>query len=377
MGQKQVIGFITFLIPDALYRSESHQKQFLHFAWPILLGAVLFVAIAAFRTWYLSRRILQPMNEISKSAKAITEGNYEIEVIRVFGEEIQESEMGELTYSFELMRDELKEKQQTEERLRQSQQELISCISHDLRTPIATIKAYSEGIRDGIAKTEEDRNSYMKVILDKTNLLNKMIGELLAVSNAQLNQLHIEYKEEYFKGYFERVMKELSYYVEGKQIAFSWNGLEEDMIVTMDEKRITEVLYNLTENSIKYIGRLEEKRISDQWKGEIHINAKRMKDQIAVTVKDNGIGISQMDIPYVFDKFFRAEKSRSSRIPGSGLGLSICKFIVEAHGGDIYCRSRGQGKGAEFTFTIDTNLKVTEGLDGKLAIRNPLGQEKI
>lgn len=115
------------------------------------------------------------------------------------------------------------------------------------------------------------------------------------------------------------------------------------MIVQMDVKRITEVLYNLIENSLKYIG--EEN-------GEIHLSAQITRGVPSFHVKDNGVGIGAEDIPYVFDKFYRAEKSRSSNIPGSGLGLSICKYIVNQHGGEIFCTST-KSKGSEFWFTLN------------------------
>ena len=114
------------------------------------------------------------------------------------------------------------------------------------------------------------------------------------------------------------------------------------MLVFIDPKRITEVIYNLVENSIKYI---------DGKKGKIIIEAVREDRFILIKVKDNGVGISSDDIPYVFDKFYRAEKSRSTNVPGSGLGLSICKYIISEHGGEIYCKS-GNNIGCEIGFTL-------------------------
>jgi signal transduction histidine kinase len=265
-----------------------------------------------------------------------------LEVIRTYEKVIGENEIGDLTYSFELMRDELKSKQLREEKLKKSQQELISCISHDLKTPISTIKAYSEGLRDGIAKTQESREDYVRIIIGKTDLLIGMINELLEYSNAQLNQMEINRRELYFYEYFYPVLKELGGLVHQKDIAFSYEIKTPDMLLYIDPKRITEVLYNLVENSIKYT------REKD---GKIVIKAERERDCILIKVIDNGIGISPDDIPYVFDKFYRAEKSRSSSIPGSGLGLSICKYIVNEHGGEIYCKSRHH-QGCEIGFTL-------------------------
>ena len=335
-------GFAVFFIPQKeVLKYTSLDKVKIVF-FPMLLGITISICISFLRAWYLNSRILKPIREITFSAKGIIAGNYDLEVVRTFEREIGENEIGDLTYSFELMRDELKEKQIREEALKKSQQELISCISHDLKTPISTIKAYSEGLRDGIAKTEDSKESFVNVIIAKTDLLISMINELLEYSNAELNKLDINLKEVYFLDYFKNVMKELSIYVKQKEISFSYDIETPNMIVTIDKKRITEVLYNLVENSMKYIG---------DKKGYIKVYARRQGQFILIKVVDNGIGIDSDDIPYVFDKFYRAEKSRSSSIPGSGLGLSICKFIIEEHGGEIYCKSSLNG-GCEIGFTV-------------------------
>lgn len=335
-------GFATFLVPKDIVGNDSKGKGAVKTFVPILMGVLLSVGIQILRTVYLNLCVLKPLKEISGSAKGILAGNYDLEVIRTYEKTIGENEVGDLTYTFELMRDELKSKQVKEEELKKSQQELISCISHDLKTPISTIKAYSEGLRDGIAKTPESRDEYVRIIIDKTDLLIGMISELLEYSNAQLNQLDINRREIYFYEYFYPVMKEIEVLIKQKGIEFTYEVNTPDRLVLIDVRRITEVLYNLVENSMKYIGNK---------KGQIAVKADREGEFVRITVIDNGIGISPDDIPYVFDKFFRAEKSRSSSIPGSGLGLSICKYIVNEHGGEIYCKSRHR-EGCEISFTM-------------------------
>lgn len=337
-----VYGFVTFLIPEIELTRVSVVQRVVNVFAPLIFGAVLIVITLLYQLWYSNRRILLPMREISESAKAIIKGNYDLEVIRVYNRSVADNEIGELTYSFELMRDELKSKQIREEELKKSQQELMSCISHDLKTPIATIQAYAEGIRDGIAKNEQDRNKYIEVILQKTSTLISMIKNLLAVSNAQLNQLEIKKEELYFNPYFVTLMEEVELYIRQNDMELTYERLPYDCLVQMDTRRITEVIYNLVENSIKYRGE-KGKRIA--------IQARVVEEDIQVQVKDDGMGIQSDDIPYVFDRFYRAEKSRSSRIVGSGLGLSICKYIVEQHGGTVYCKSQKSG-GCEIGFTI-------------------------
>lgn len=338
----KTIGFVVFLIPEKDFLKEGTYTRVWDIFSPIIFGIIISIIIVIFRTVYCNGRILRPLVEISSSAKAIIKGNYDLEVVRVYEKVINENEVGDLTFSFELMRDELKEKQLREESLKKSQQELISCISHDLKTPISTIKAYSEGLRDGIATSPKGQEDFVKIIISKTDLLIEMINELLEYSNIQLRQLDINRQEVYFLDYFVPLMKEVEVFTKQKSIGFYWEIKTDNMIIKIDQRRITEVLYNLLENSIKYIG---------EGQGKIEIEVKRQGQGVFIKVKDNGIGISSDDIPYVFDKFYRAEKSRSSSIPGSGLGLSICKYIIEEHGGEIYCKS-GYNKGCEIGFTL-------------------------
>ena len=333
--------FVVYLIPQEDTGEPNMKLSVMKSLLPLAAGIIMGLILLVGRILYLNRVVLKPIGEISVSARKIITGNYDYEVIRVYETKIADNEIGDLIYSFELMRDELKNKQVTEEALKKSQQELISSISHDLKTPLSTIKAYAEGLRDGIAVTREDTVHYANVMIAKTNLLIGMIEDLLKFSNAQLNQLTIEKEELYMKKYFENVMSELELYVRQQNLEFSYQYDMEDMIVTIDAKRITEVLYNLVENSIKY----------SREHGHIRIRAELDKNVVLIRVMDDGIGISTDDIPYVFDKFYRAEKSRSSSVPGSGLGLSICKYIVEQHGGEIYCRSR-KNEGCEIGFTI-------------------------
>lgn len=336
----QVTEFLVYFIPEREYSISQMKKEWIVSFWPCVLGILISSFLMVGLIHFQKRRILRPISEISSSAKAIIQGNYDLEVVRTYEETVRENEMGDLIYSFELMRDELKEKQLREEQLKQSQQELISCISHDLRTPISTIKAYVEGIRDGIANTEQKQKMFIEIILQKVNLLSKMIQELLECSNAELNQLSIQKEERYLQGFWKPLMKELKIYCKQQEITLEYEMMNEDVIIVIDAKRITELMYNLIENSIKY--RSEQPL-------KIQVNLQRVGDELLIQVIDNGIGIHTDDVGRVFDKFYRADQSRTSNIPGSGLGLSICKYIVEQHAGRIYCKSQ---IGCEVGFTL-------------------------
>ena len=341
---RKVDRFVVLSIRQSLLMEYSGVARIIYIFSPIIYGILLILVLLILRCIYIKRHILNPISEINQSAKAIIEGNYDIPVVKSNGKRLLHSEMDELTFGFELMRDELKEKRIKEEALKRSQKELISCISHDLKTPLSTIKAYSEGLRDGIAKDEEKQKRYAEIIANKAEVLTKMMNDLLEHSNAELNELKMVKKECYFGSSFHKTMKEVKLLLERQGIVLEYNQDIPNVIVLMDEGRINQVIYNLVENALKYM---------DKDKGKIRITTTYLNEEkkISISIKDNGSGISMSDIPYVFDKFYRAEKSRNMSIPGSGLGLSICKYIIEEHGGSIACHSK-LGEGTQFVYTI-------------------------
>ena len=294
------------------------------------------------------RKVFEPIREITRSADAIIKGDYTQTVMQRSDGQVLTDGIDELSYSFELMRDELKAKSEREAQLKKSQKELLSCMSHDLRTPISTIKAHAEAIRDGLASTQEKHDKYIATIIGKTDVLSRMISDLLDHSNAELNQLSIDKREVYCREFLETLSKELFIYCRKYGCEFSAEIETDEFIALMDKGRISQVIYNLVENAVKYADS-ERKMI------RLRCVYDGGSERLCVSVSDNGKGVPTADIPYVFDRFYRAEKSRSMQVPGAGLGLSICKYIVEAHGGGIALTKSEEG-GAEFSFTIDCRM---------------------
>lgn len=341
-----VKGFALFLVPREEIEGGSINEVKLRIFYPIIIAGIIIIMIMFFLIYYFKRNILNPIKEINTSSKAIINGNYDIAVVK--SKNLKQDEVEALTYSFELMRDEIKNKIIKEEKLKKSHQELISCISHDLKTPIATIRAYGEGLRDGIANNKEKQKKYSEIIVSKAKLLEKMINDLLDHSNAEINQLKMNKRKVNFKEYFQSIIREIEILAKHEEFDFLYEIEIEDVEALIDEDRITQVIYNLIENSLKYKG---------DKKAVIKINVFMKYQYICIKIKDNGIGINTIDIPYIFDKFYRAEKSRSTSISGSGLGLSICKYIIEEHDGEIKCNSKPK-EGTEFVFTIKSERKV-------------------
>lgn len=344
LHKNTTIGYVLFFLDSNQVWGSSKMNRAMYVLEPVVIALSVLIIFILLRTFYIKYKIMRPICEIGESAQAIIEGNYDCQVVRVHSNSMTKNEVDNLVYGFELMRDELKDRVEKEIRLKQSQKELISCISHDLKTPISTIKAYSEGIRDGVAKSPEKLQMYADVIARKTQVLSQMISDLLDHSNAELNELSIYKEEVYLRVYLKRILEEMELYVRRQGIDFTYKLLEEDVLVNIDERRITQVLYNLVENGMKYM---------DKEESRIHVSAlyQPKKQQVEIMVQDNGSGIGMEDIPYVFDRFYRGEKSRNMSIPGCGLGLSICRYIIEQHGGEINCKSK-RGLGTEFYVSL-------------------------
>lgn len=333
-------GFlVVFINTKDLQEKTLYEKKF-EVVRPVLILIVFSLILFGILMAYLFSYVINPILKITSSSKDIIKGKFDNYV--TFN---SSTEIGELSYAFELMRDEVKNHIEGEERLKKSQKEIVAAISHDLKTPLSSIRLYVEAIRDGMAENTEERNEYAGTILKKVDTLNKLIDDLLEHSKASLEVLSINKKEINIKKFLENMIKEIAIELSSENVKFFWDKKLPDGIISIDELRINQVIFNLISNSIKYSkGNLEIK-----FKAEIK------GDYLYIYIEDNGIGILSEDIAYIFDKFYRGDKSRNYKIPGSGLGLSTCKYIVEKHGGEIYCKSLN-GKGSVFYFSIPMSL---------------------
>lgn len=341
VGMNAITGFAICIIDKSLVQSENKVIRVIRVMLPTFIWGLIVIIYMLCVGCFIHKKILWPINELTESSISIIEGNYE-EDDGSKRDALNGTAVGGLAYQFSLMKDELRTKREREEQLKKSQKELMSCMSHDLRTPITTIKAHAEAIRDGLAVTQDKKDKYINTIIYKTDVVSKMISDLLDHSNAELNQLAVNRQEIYIHEYMNRLIRELEIYCRHSECIFESDIQVPEMIVVMDSNRITQVIFNLVENAVKYMDK-DEKHV---WM-KVYIRNERLY----VSIKDNGPGISLTDIPYVFDRFYRAEKSRSTQIPGAGLGLSICKYIVEVHEGEITLESH-TGEGSEFTFYI-------------------------
>ena len=302
-----------------------------------ILSALLvpFFLCALILGWIISSSILKPLQELNSATKKIMDGNYEF----AFNYK-NNDEMGDLCAAFDLMREQLKMSLEKQAALEYSRKELIAGISHDLRTPMSSIKGYVEGLQDGIIHDRERFNRYITVIKNKTESLDNLIESLFRYSQLDINE-----QKEAFICDSRELLKAVTGPIE-LEFADQPIGLTvikpfPSVRVYANENGIEQVFDNLISNAKRYVDK----------NGTITIQANIDGTSLKISVKDNGTGISQEDLPYVFDHFYRSEKSRSRNFGGAGLGLAICKKIIENHGGRIWAEST-LNAGTTFYFTI-------------------------
>ena len=288
--------------------------------------------------YWIYRSISVPLAKLQKAARNIREGNLDFEI-----RQESEDEIGQLCQDFEEMRLRLKANAEEKVEFDRENKELISNISHDLKTPITAIKGYVEGIMDGVADTPEKMDRYIKTIYNKANEMDLLINELTLYSKIDTNRIPYNFTTISARDYFEDCAEDLHMELEAKGVGFSYqNDMEEDARVIVDPEQLRRVINNIVSNSLKYM---------DKPKAEITIGVNDVGDFIQIEMGDNGKGIASKDLPYIFDRFYRTDASRNSSKGGGGIGLSIVKKIVEEHGGNIWAASE-EGAGTTMYFVV-------------------------
>ena len=302
----------------------------------IITQSILLIAYTSLVSGIIIRGVLKPLDELHKATKKIIAGDLDYEIQYTKGDE-----MGRYCQAFEQMRVQLKESLQKQAALERSRKELIASISHDLRTPLSSIRGYVEGLEDGIVHDRERFTRYIAVIKNKTESLDNQIESLFQYSQIELSGSEHDLGKRNSEELFETILKpyELEFSASNVQLEIS-RPLPKVQVLA-DERRLSQVFDNLIANAKRYVG--ENGRIS------IRVNANDR--YLTVSVSDNGSGISPEDLPHVFEHFYRAEKSRSRNYGGAGLGLAICKRVVECHGGEIWVESIPNAI-TTFSFTI-------------------------
>ena len=322
----------------------------------LILMGILFVVVVILiiiltngvLTYHVSKSIIDPLNVLKSAALKIKNGELDSEIVYK-----QKDEIGEVVDSFEQMRKKLKSSLNNQIKYEENRKELISNISHDLRTPITAIKGYIEGIRDGVADSPEKIEKYMNTISLKADALEHLIEELFLFSKLDLKKVQFDFKEINLVSFFKDCLEELNFDYKDLHINYDFKD-SGTAIVSADPSHLKRVISNIIDNADKYNDK--DKKI---------INARiRKKDSnfYQLEIEDNGRGISKENLPYIFDRLYRADLSRTMDKKGSGIGLSIAKQIIEGHNGKILAKSE-PGKGT--TIIIELKRINKENKQGK------------
>jgi len=315
-------GSVLLLAP--MDRSSTNLTIFL-----VLIGVTFVLAFALTNivvSYQVSRSILKPLHNLQSAAAEISRGNLERPIAEEGDQEIQA-----LCRDLELMRIKLKDSVHTQLKYEDNRKMLISSISHDLKTPVTSIKGYVEGILDGIANTPEKTERYLKTIDLKAHQIDQMIDDLLLYAKLDLNQIPFNFARTDIEEYLKLCISESEPELERSLIKISFhNELCQKQHVLLDRERMKRVIMNILDNSRKYMSKD---------RGELKILLRDTSSSLIIELRDNGSGISEEDLPYIFDRFYRSDAARSK---GSGLGLAIAKQIIEGHNGRIWAVSHGE-----------------------------------
>lgn len=298
----------------------------------------IFVLVGAVLMFWLYKSIIKPVDKLKAAAENIKEGNLNFSI-----DAQADDEIGELCVAFEEMRLKLKEQIDISMQYEKDNKELISNISHDLKTPITAIKGYIEGIMDGVADTPEKQERYFRTIYTKANDMQKLIEELFLYSKLDSNSMTYSFQKVNLNDYFEDCIEEISVDLESKHIGLGFfNYVDKNCVIIADPEQLKRVILNIVNNSAKYI---------DNPRGLVNIRLHEEPEYIQVEIEDNGKGIAPEELSHIFERCYRTDSSRNSAKGGSGLGLSIAKKIVEEHGGRIWATSK-VGIGTSICFVI-------------------------
>lgn len=303
----------------------------------VLICLVVPVIVICLVFW-IYRSIVTPISMLKLATQNIKNGNLDFEV-----EVHNKDEIGELCEDFEEMRKRLKDNAEEKVRNDNQNKELISNISHDLKTPITAIKGYVEGLMDGVATTPEKQQKYLQTIYSKAIDMDRLINELTFYSKIDTNKIPYTFNRIHVADYFEDCAEELKRELEEEHIEFNYKNYVDDAVqMIADAEQLKRVINNIVGNSKKY---------SDKNNTKINMTIKDVGDFVQVEIEDNGKGIAAKDLPYIFDRFYRTDASRNSSKGGSGIGLSIVKKIMEDHGGKIWVTSK-EGTGTVMYFVL-------------------------
>lgn len=328
------LGDYVYIVYQAQSRNAMHWNVYGSLYRFVILIILIILMVM---TLFISKTIIKPLKRIEEATIEIKQGNLDFSVSTK-----QKDEFGRVMNAFDTMRIELKHSIDQQLQVEANRKELIANISHDLKTPITSIKGYVEGIRDGVASDEAKMQQYLEVIHSKAIDMDRLIDDLFLFSKLDLNKVPFDFKKVSAKRFFEDSSDEIRMDAEKNGFILNFTSdIANDAMILVDQQQFKRVIANIINNAVKYS--LDKKVI------DIHIT--ETKDTLKMRIRDYGKGISQEALGKIFDKFYRADPSRNADVGGSGLGLAIAKQIMDRLDGQISAEST-EGEGTTIILSI-------------------------
>jgi histidine kinase len=323
---------------NAMGNNQQMQSELFSQYTTAVYEAVTYAALAALiaailASFFISRQVVTPMLHMMSLSQRIAEGEYQERLALPGGQQAdQTDELGQLALRFNQMADKL-EKTETMRR------QLIGDVTHELRTPLTAVKGYLEGLMDGVLPADPETYEQIHSEIDR---LQRLVNDLQELSRVEAGAFQLNLAPVPPERLIERIQSTLGRQFEDKNIQLVTDVEPGLPNLFVDKDRIIQVLTNLVGNALQYTPN----------GGKVSISVRREKSEILFAVKDTGIGISTEQLTFIFNRFYRTDKSRNRASGGSGIGLTIAKALVQAHQGKIWAESNGEGKGSTFSFLI-------------------------
>lgn len=311
---------------------STHDAQF-------LLVLLLFSGIVSVGFGYLmSRSITRGLGELAAGAREIAHGNFEARVEIQSGDEVEQ-----VAIAFNSMADQLQHAARTQKELEQARRDVVAAVSHDLRTPLASLRAIIEAINDGVVIDETTIQRYLKNAQTQVENLSVLVEDLFELSQLDAGEVQWSVEPSSLRDLISDTLEAMHAQAQQKNIALGGEVDARVDPVLMNSHKMQRVLYNLVQNALRHTPP----------DGTVFVQARARADAplVQVDVIDSGEGIAEQDLPRVFEQFYRGEKSRSRETGGAGLGLAIAQRIVQAHHGTLWVESK-RGAGSRFSFTL-------------------------
>jgi Signal transduction histidine kinase len=335
------IGNAIFTLPASLVLPDRSSAPLLFPIMLVFAFVLLVIALLLLLNRKIKRDVLQPIVRLKDYSEAILKGDYERKA-----EHVRRDEVGDAYAMFDQMRLEIMHLSKRRDEQDKAQKELISNLSHELKTPLTTMKAYLEAIEAGVCPDMDAVLEYVRVMQTHTHKMTARVDDLLLHALRELGQISVAPVERYSREMLLSILRPIGHSVRAAGVSFIGPEPENlpNVLVNADENRLEQVISNLVANALKHTSPGDS----------IRVGVEREEDRLTVTIEDTGRGILPQDMPFIFERYFQGRPNdfaAARKNEGTGLGLSICRHIIEAHGGTISFQS-APGRGTAFYFSI-------------------------